>query len=227
MGISGSRRIALSATINASAFLGNYTITESTLNPVYESRAIINAANATTRALVGFTDRIQNATTLATDTNNSTNEIFFRKKAGTTTWETVTRSTANATEVVTATTVPVNQWNIFRIEVSGTAQTVKFFINGTLVATHTGTTIPASGIQFGHQIGLLVSAATLNTMDIDYIRVWSDDPPSPKVTENIPGTSGYVSDLFPEKNTETLALPIEVLTTQNTLKILDTALVGI
>jgi hypothetical protein len=73
--------MGLSATINASAFLGNYTNTESSLNPVYESRAIINSANTTTRALIGFTDRTQNAGTLAADTNNSTNEIFFRKKA--------------------------------------------------------------------------------------------------------------------------------------------------
>jgi hypothetical protein len=81
VGISGAQRIGLSATVNASAFLGNYTNTESSLNPVYESRAIINAANTTTRALIGFTDRAQNAGTLAADTNNSTNEIFFRKKA--------------------------------------------------------------------------------------------------------------------------------------------------
>jgi hypothetical protein len=60
----------------------------------------------------------------------------------------VTRSTANTTEVVTATAIPVNQWNIFRIEVLGASQTVKFFINGTLVATHTGTTIPAPTIRF-------------------------------------------------------------------------------
>jgi hypothetical protein len=222
VGISGAQRIGLSATISASAFLGNYTITESSLNPVYEARAIINSANATTRALVGFTDRAQNATTLATDTNNSTNEIFFRKKAATATWETVTRSTANATEVVTATAVPVNQLNIFRIEVLGASQNVKFYINGTLVATHTGTTVPAATIRFGHQIGMLVTAATLNTMDIDYIRMWSDDPASVPVSENIPGTASYVSDLFTPKSSPSLLEAVEITTTKNTLRALNT-----
>lgn len=191
-GISGSHRMSLSATLGASAFLGNYTITESNLNPVYEARAIMNTSNATTRAIVGFTDRAQNAGTLVADTNNSTNEIFFRKKAATLTWETVTRSTANATEVVTATAIPVNQWNIFRIEVEGSKQTARFYINGTLVATHNGTTIPASGIRFGHQVGMYVSAATANSMDLDYIRVWSDDPaksssytPSPTLNNSV------------------------------------------
>jgi hypothetical protein len=221
VGISGARRIALSATINASAFLGNYTNTQAGLNPVYESRAIINAANATTRALIGFSNRTQNNATLATDTNNTTNEIFFRKRAGATTWEAVTRSTANTTEVVTTTTVPVNQWNIFRIEVLSASQNVKFFINGTLVATHTGTTVPAATIRFGHQIGMLVTAATTNSMDLDYIRIWSDDPASAIVSENIPGTPSYVSDLFDPTGDDTLMETVEITTAKNTLRALD------
>jgi hypothetical protein len=43
---------------------------------------------------------------------------------------------------------------------------------------------------------MLVTTATLNTMDIDYIRMWSDDPASATVQENTPGTPSYVSDLF-------------------------------
>lgn len=77
--------------------------------------------------------------------------------------------------------MPVNQWNIFRIEVENSTQTARFYINGNLVATHTGNTIPASGVRFGHQIGMLVTAAVANTMDIDYIRVWSDDPASSSI----------------------------------------------
>lgn len=170
--------MSMSATFGASAFLGNYTITESNLNPVYEARTIVNAANATTRVMLGFTDRTQNNNSLVADTNNSTNEIFFRKKAASTTWETVTRSTANVTEVVTATAVPVNQWNIFRIEVEndGTNRRARFYINGNLVATHNGTTIPATSVRFGYQMGMYVTAATTNSMDMDYVRVWSDDP---------------------------------------------------
>lgn len=90
----------------------------------------------------------------------------------------MTRSTANAVEVTTPTTVPVNQWNIFRIEVEGSNQTARFYINGNLVATHNGNTVPASATRLGHQIGLGITTTTANTMDIDYIRVWSDDPAS-------------------------------------------------
>lgn len=102
--------------------------------------------------------------------------MFFRKQAAGANWETVTRSTANATELITVTAIPVNQWNIFRIEVENVSTVARFYINGSLVATHTGTTIPASGIRFGHQIGMLVTAATANSMDIDFVHFWSDDP---------------------------------------------------
>lgn len=170
--------MSMSATLGASAFLGNYTITESNLNPVYESRAIVNAANATTRVVLGFTDRTQNNNSLSVDTNNTTSEVFFRKQAASATWQAVTRSAANTIEVVTATAIPVNQWNIFRIEVEndGTNRRARFYINGNLVATHNGTTIPATSVRFGYQMGMYVTAATTNSMDMDYVRVWSDDP---------------------------------------------------
>lgn len=51
-GISGARRITVNTTANAAGVLGAYTVTQSSLNPVYEARAIVNTANATTRAIV-------------------------------------------------------------------------------------------------------------------------------------------------------------------------------
>lgn len=52
--------------------------------------------------------------------------------------------------------------------------------------------------------------------------MWSDDPASTGVSENIPGTSSYVSDLFTPKSNSTLLEAVEITTTKNTLRALNT-----
>jgi hypothetical protein len=146
-------------------------VTQRSLNPVIESRVIVNTATA--RAVVGFTDLALNGAITA-DTNNATNEIFFRKTAAGTTWQTVTR-TAAGVETVTPTAVTTVAMRALRIEVSDLAGKVFFYIDGNLVATHT-TAIPLAAARLGHWVGITASAATVSTMDIDYIKVWSDDP---------------------------------------------------
>ena len=64
---------------------------------------------------------------------------------------------------------------VLRIEVNDLQSRVLFYIDGNLVATHT-TGLPASGTRLGPWIGVTASAAVVSTMDIDYIRIWSDDP---------------------------------------------------
>ncbi len=65
---------------------------------------------------------------------------------------------------------------ILRIEVDNGAGAVRFYINGALVATHT-TNIPAAATRLGYHVGATLSAATATNVYVDYLRVWSDDPP--------------------------------------------------
>jgi hypothetical protein len=162
-------------------------VTQRSLNPVFETR-LQGTANADHRILAGF-HNILNGAAYGADTNQSSEEVYFRKAAANTYWETVTRSTANATELVT----PLNTtqcalgpcttaaMRILRIELENTGVNgvARFYIDGALVATHNTNTVPAAVTRLGWSIGNGVSAAIAapgRTVDIDYIRVWSDDP---------------------------------------------------
>jgi hypothetical protein len=59
-------------------------------------------------------------------------------------------------------------------------------------------------------------------MDIDYIRMWSDDPAGPSmIRENIPGTTSYVSDLFASTEDRRATESVETTTTKNTISTLS------
>lgn len=134
------------------------------------------SANTTVRMIAGFADRALNAG-IAADTNNYNNEAFFRKIAGGTTWTAVTRNAAGA-ETVTALANSVTNMSILRIEIDNSgAGAVRFYIDGTLVATHTGASVPAAGTRLGYHIGIHNTAAAAKILYVDYLRVWSDDPP--------------------------------------------------
>ena len=84
--------------------------------------------------------------------------------------------------------------SIMRIEIDNTgAGAVRFYINGTLVATHT-TNIPAAATRLGYHVGGTLSAATATNIWVDYLRVWSDDPPlSASPVETFITTSPIIS----------------------------------
>lgn len=64
-----------------------------------------------------------------------------------------------------------------RIEIDNSgAGAVRFYINGTLVATHT-TNIPLATARLGYHVGATLAGANATNILVDYIRVWSDDPP--------------------------------------------------
>lgn len=174
-GVSGTDRLSTTATGGNTSALSSMgqTPTQRSLNPVFESRVVVNTATA--RAAIGFTDLALGGRILA-DTNNSNNEIFFRKTALGTTWQTVTRSAAGI-ETVNATTATTIAMRALRIEVNDLAGKVFFYIDGNLVATHT-TGIPLAATRLGYWVGITTSVAAIATMDVDYIKFWSDDPDS-------------------------------------------------
>jgi hypothetical protein len=162
-GVSGIARMDfVTPTINTSSLLGSNGVnsTERSLNPVFETRVI--ATNSLDhRVIAGFANGVAN-TVINSNTNQMTNEVFFRKQATSTNWEAVTRSTANVTENITTlatacaggTACTTAVYRTLRIELEdvGANGTARFYIDGTLVATHTTTTVPASATALGYYI---------------------------------------------------------------------------
>lgn len=108
---------------------------------------------------------------------NTSNGIFFSYDEGgvqyfggnaTPNWKCYTR--AGSTVTMTITTIPVvaRQWYKLRIDINNAGNSVGFYINGTLVATHT-TNIPASttGMSVVNLITKTVGT-TARTMQTDY-----------------------------------------------------------
>jgi hypothetical protein len=76
--------------------------------------------------------------------------------------------------VATGVTLIANQWAILRIECENTAS-IRFYINGTRVAS--GTTfrmdqVAALALQPVCRIGKEGAAATVGTMEVDYVKAW-------------------------------------------------------
>lgn len=87
-------------------------------------------------------------------------------------WQTVTVSNSSRTfnTSLTQTTVTANQWYRLGIEVNATGTSVAFYINGSLVATHTATIPTASGRETSVMSLLIKSVGTTSrTVDVDYI----------------------------------------------------------
>ncbi len=188
---SGAGRLTFSGTLGtgpwASLYGTNVNVTERSLNPVFEAR-IQASSNTDQRAIAGFTDIALN-TAIAADTNNSANEVFFRKTAAGTNWEAVTRNASGAENVTglgtacaggTACTTAAMRTMRIELENVGANGTARFYIDGTLVATHTTAAVPANTTRLGWKIGTTPTTTTYTgrVVDIDYVRVWSDDPPT-------------------------------------------------
>jgi hypothetical protein len=187
---SGICRITTTSTTTAgqmnSLSGGTINSTQRQYNPVFEARVSGSASNGTTqRAVIGFTSRTVNgvistdATAVLTANNNfGLYGAYFRKNATDTTWSAVTTNNGTATTTGLATTT--NAFHRLRIEVDNIKTEVRFYADGALVATHT-TNLPPATQFFGYgasQGSSLTTAGTAITLDIDYMRIWSDDPPA-------------------------------------------------
>ncbi len=202
-GVSGVCRFTFSvpaATATTYFGSGGASTTQRSLNPVFEAR-VMSDSNTDHRNLIGFTDMAA-STAISADTNNSANEAFFRKTAAGTQWETVTRS-ASGTEQVNTNVGTTNAWHRLRIEMDDTNTEVRFYVDGTLVATHT--TAPTA--QMGFTVANNVTSTTSRTLDVDYMRVWSDDPPASVAPEGISGGNGLNTSTEEEQTIDSVGTP--------------------
>jgi len=94
--------------------------------------------------------------------------VLFYGGIATTNWKCITRSGGTVTNTTTSIPVVAGQWYKLRIDVNNTGDTIQFYINGVLVATHT-TNVPAPTTQLSI-ISLIVKTigTTARTMQTDY-----------------------------------------------------------
>lgn len=198
------------AAANENSWFGSGGVgsTERSLNPVFEAR-ILGTANTDHRIIAGFADIALNGANSA-DTNQSANEIFFRKNQAATVWQAVTRS-ASGVETTTNTAITTNAYRTLRIEVDNVTPRVLFVIDGVVVATHT-TALPGSTTRLGWYIGNAIEATTNRATSIDYVRVWSDDPPEDSIADSIGNSDALDSGTLPgPENTAVSCLSDESL----------------
>jgi hypothetical protein len=135
--------------------------------------------------MAGFANTTVGSTWTADATYGGTTDgAFFRKNTAAGVWSTVTRT--GGVETVNNTAVATNAYHTLRIEMDDNTPNVRFYIDGVLQFTHT-TNLPATGTRLGFNVATAMEAATAGlTVDIDYIRVWSDDPDTVLDAANIP-----------------------------------------
>lgn len=110
-----------------------------------------------------------------TDVNNATDaiRIYMERSGGVNQWraQTVNNSAGTSTNS-TAVAINANQW--YRLRFEATTTDVKFYVNSTLIATHT-TNIPDSRLTI-YNVGICVAGVASRYVDMDYIGVRVDFP---------------------------------------------------
>ena len=163
-GTTATGRAAFGSTLNSLALGSGEAFYETAVN-------VATLSNATERfsTIVGFYD--------STTANQVDAVAFVYDEGGVSTgstasanWQVVTSSNSTRTWTTTSNAVSAATWVKLGILVNAAGTSVGFYINGTLVATHT-TNIPTGttrAVGFGSQM-LKSIGTTARTMDIDYI----------------------------------------------------------
>jgi hypothetical protein len=208
--VSGVARLTFTGTLGTGPWASNWGTagqlkTQRALNPVMEAR-VLASSNTDQRAVVGFTNVAANATVSA-DTNLSSDEAFFRKTAAGTQWEAVSRA-GSGTEQVTTSVGSTSSWQMLRVELDEVNDAVKFYVNNSIVATHS-TAVPGTSTRLGW---ILMNTPTTTTysgrvLDIDNVRVWSDDPPK---SQGASGLDYQIVEDTQQSNQESESVSVDI-----------------
>lgn len=166
-------RYASAATTNSDAgWNGNGNYTHSGLNPrMVTTFSLASYALGVQRAMVGLTT---NTTSSMTDDPGAVSVALFRysTSASDTNWQCISNDGVTGSTITDSGVAASAAWVTLAVETS--ASNVKFYINGTLVATHT-TNLPATAV-----VGLThsVRVRTLENVakNIDVVRVSVEEP---------------------------------------------------
>lgn len=150
-------------------------------NPVFETKLTMSTTNP--RIFAGFTSAEPAATS---NTNVSTHHAYIEKRSTDTTWQ-CTTDDGGATETITDTGVTISASTFYRLRVevrSGTTpETICTIDDGTTV-TRTVVTATQPGATASMDVFIQGTNAdtTAENVDIDYVRVWQDDPAGTALT---------------------------------------------
>lgn len=192
--INGITRLALSASNSCLLYTGSTTSADAHLlfdadnKPVILMKVRPSAISATEDVWVGIGDDT------AGSSSPPANGIFFTNNDGTT-WTGITRSASTSTTVSCGEqTISTSQFALLKIEVRSTTN-VRFFVdpdvsNGisfTECASGSSTNIPTTTLA-----GMIKSSTTsaAQNLDIDFFRIWQDDPLSESETLRVGDRAG-------------------------------------
>ena len=130
---------------------------------------VVTLSDATNRFIVqsGWTD-----STIGTPTDAA--RFYYTDTAGTE-WQCETRSAGTSTITAVGSALVAGQWYIHEIVVNAAGTSVEFYLDGTLVATHT-TNIPTGLARLvGIHTGINKTVGTTaRTLEVDYILLQMD-----------------------------------------------------
>ncbi len=133
-------------------------------NIVLEASLLFNNVTSDT-AYIGLSDGVGSA---------PSNGAYFTFTAGGQ-WSAVTTlSSTSTSDTSVGSPVTATPYQKLRIELS--ASTAKFYINGIQVGTTHTTNLPTGNLDL--QILLITDTTAARSMDIDYVKIWSDWPPA-------------------------------------------------
>lgn len=177
-------------------------------NPVFETKVTLSSLTNDI-AYAGFTDT---RVTIGSNTNPNTNHAYFAKRSTDTNWQCVTDD-GGATETYTDTGVVVAIGVAYRLRVElrsgSTPETIcTIDDNTTVTKTVVTATQPGATSPMDAYLAIMVTAnTTAKNMDVDYVRVWQDNP----ITEVINAEGELVEEV-----TEVLEEPLpSLIPTQN------------
>jgi hypothetical protein len=107
-----------------------------------------------------------------TSANTATDGAYFLLTSASANWQTVTAKASTRTSNTTTVGPTVNTWQKFRIDINAACTSITFYIDGTLVATHTtnlpDTTSNNSGVMFNILKSL---GTTARIFQVDYVKM--------------------------------------------------------
>lgn len=100
-----------------------------------------------------------------------TDGAYFELTQASANWQCATASNSTRTKTNSSTAAAANTWTRLKITVNAAGTSVKFYINGTLVATNTTNIPTAAGRETGLATNIVKSAGTTaRTADVDYLQ---------------------------------------------------------
>jgi hypothetical protein len=107
-----------------------------------------------------------------TSANTATDGAYFLLTSASANWQTVTAKAGTRTSNTLSTGPTVNTWQKFRIDINAACTSIAFYIDGTLVQTHTTNLPDTTSNNCGIMFDILKSlGTTARIFQVDYVKM--------------------------------------------------------